>query len=678
MPTPLTASRRPDIAWPDPLAKPAAPPRSQRQAAIRHLGAQAALLLGCSTALAQTPPQEPASAAEPAKIEQPAEPDPADDEPSTQGITWRLELDAPEALKPLLLRYLDLARYQRSDGKARITRAELSRLLAAAPAQVRQLLETEGYFDPKVRAEPIGSAAGDADQPIRLILHIDPGVLTRVAGVQLDIVGPLADAADARHGADPDLAGSGAERDTAAASTLIAQLRRQWSLPEGRAFTREAWDDAKSGVLTLLRSEGYAAVAWEHSEAQVDPAQHRAMLTLRLHSGPLFRFGAFHFEGLEHVRMASLLALRNVPEGAPLREQSLLNYQDRLVKTGLFDTVAVTYDPDPDQASAVPILIRVRERALQQATVGVGTSDLSGPRVTLEHIHQQPFGLHWQAKTKLQLGRSASSLSLDLTSHPEPGPHRNLIAAAFSQTDASGLRVSSERLRIGRTQDTERIERTYYFEWQRALTHDLSTMAISDDTSALTYNYQWVWRRLDHPVLPTEGWSLSANGAVGRSFASQQRDGWFGRLGTRLTNYWTLGDNWYGQTRVELGQVVAPASVAIPYTLLFRAGGDDSVRGYGYQSLGPTDASGSAVGGRVLGVGSVELARPFSLAHPAWWGAVFVDGGNAATQWADWQPAWGYGVGLRWRSPVGALRIDLAWGQQVRHLRFHFTVGITF
>jgi translocation and assembly module TamA len=310
--------------------------------------------------------------------------------------------------------------------------------------------------------------------------------------------------------------------------------------------------------------------------------------------------------------------------------------------------------------------------------VGVGVSDLSGPRVTLEHLHQRVFNYGWQAKTRLQLGRSARSLSLDLTSHPHPGPYRNLIAGAVSETEAGGLRVTSERLRFGRTQDTERIERTYYIELERAFTRDLSLGSITDDTSAASYHYQWVWRRLDHPILPTRGWGISADGAVGHSFATTQRSGWFGRATARVTTYWTPGDNWYGQSRFEAGNVFAPAGVAVPYTLLFRAGGDESVRGYSYQGLGPTDAVGSAIGARVLATGSVELARPFSLRHPAWWGAVFVDAGNAATDWPSWKAEWGYGVGLRWRSPVGPLRIDIAYGQALQRLRLHFTVGITF
>jgi translocation and assembly module TamA len=112
--------------------------------------------------------------------------------------------------------------------------------------------------------------------------------------------------------------------------------------------------------------------------------------------------------------------------------------------------------------------------------------------------------------------------------------------------------------------------------------------------------------------------------------------------------------------------------------LLFRAGGDDSVRGYGYQTLGPTDASGTAIGGRVLATGSLEVARPISAKLPSLWLATFIDAGGAAPTWRDYHASLGYGVGLRWRSPVGPLRVDLAYGADVHRVRLHFTVGITF
>jgi translocation and assembly module TamA len=186
---------------------------------------------------------------------------------------------------------------------------------------------------------------------------------------------------------------------------------------------------------------------------------------------------------------------------------------------------------------------------------------------------------------------------------------------------------------------------------------------------------QWIRRRLDSALLPTDGTHalLLVGGGLADSSAAQ--NGVFGKLQAKLGWYKPLGASWYGNARLELGQVLANNNVGIPEKLLFRAGGDDSVRGYAFHGLGPV-VGGLDVGGRVLAAGSVELARPLARSLPAFQGAVFVDAGNAATDWRSFKPALGYGAGLRWRSPVGPLRIDLARGVDVQRWRIHFSVGI--
>ena len=81
------------------------------------------------------------------------------------------------------------------------------------------------------------------------------------------------------------------------------------------------------------------------------------------------------------------------------------------------------------------------------------------------------------------------------------------------------------------------------------------------------------------------------------------------------------------------------------------------------------------VGGRVLALASIEYQHPVVR---DWYGAAFVDAGNAADRWADWDPVYGIGVGVRWRSPVGPVSVDVAWGEADRRLRFHFSVGYAF
>ena len=234
--------------------------------------------------------------------------------------------------------------------------------------------------------------------------------------------------------------------------------------------------------------------------------------------------------------------------------------------------------------------------------------------------------------------------------------------------------VLSQRLRAGRAQDTRQIEQLAFVEVERAVR---STVSSRTSTFALSTNYHVVLRNLDSVLLPTQGYTLALQGGIGRSHGNASASGWFTRAYGRLTGYRPLGQSWYGQARIELGQVFLPSGVAAPDSQLFRAGGDDSVRGYGYRSLGPLN-NGVVGSGPTLLTGSVEVARPFLASMPSLWGALFIDAGRASADLGSLKPAWGYGAGVRWRSPVGPLRMDLAWGQEVRKLRLHFSVGIAF
>jgi len=588
---------------------------------------------------------------------------------------WHLNVQAPGDLQALLERHLDLARYAQaahSDPAQAIGRSELRRLVAAAPAQARELLETEGYFSAQVQAE-LGPEAEEPEVQVR----VSPGPRTRVDSVQIDFSGALS------------LAG---ERGDAAAQALAERLRSRFTLSPGEPYTQSAWSSAKTALLTGLRIEGYQLATLIGTRAQVDADSLQARLFLYADSGPLLHIQATRIEGLRHVDEAAVRGLLTYQNGEALREQSLQDTQDRLVKTNLFDTVAVTVAPEvfeaPDGSPAtldtsaerldVPVTVKLRERALQQATVGLGASDTTGPRITLEHVHQDPFGLGWQAKTKLQLASQSRQVAVDLLSHPLADGRRNLLSGALARTEESGLIVQSQTVRAGRTEDTARQERLVYLQWERDRTSAASSGQAVDDTSALTLNYHWIWRDLDNPILPTRGYSLLAETGAGRSYHSDDDGGLFGRARGRITGYWPLWASFFGQARVEAAQILAPTRIAVPYTQLFRAGGDDSVRGYDYQGLGPADANGNAIGGRVLATASLELARPISRKLPAFWWATFVDAGNAANSWRSFDPAIGWGVGLRWRSPVGPLRIDLAYGEKVRRARLHFSVGVTF
>lgn len=569
---------------------------------------------------------------------------------------------APAKLKSLLEAHLDLSRLAVVAPGETLSESELRRLEAATPAQARSLLATEGYMDPEVT---VLREATESGAPPKVRVQVAPGAQSQVERVDLNLLGELAEAQT---------------RGDADAQATVAGWRDAWRLGAGQPFTDAAWRDAKIGALAQLHAAGYLAATWSGTSAQVDAERGRVRLVALADSGPLFRTGALAIEGLERQDERSVRDLADFAPGTPATEARLLDYQERLQQANLFDRVSVTLDPDPAAAAAATVQIRVRELPLQQATAGIGISANTGPRVSVEHLHRRPFGARAILRNKLELGRLRQAWEGELASHTQPGLYRNLIGGAAERLDSDTDRVTALRMRLGRAYDSPNVDRLWFVEAERALTRPLIAPAPPTprevSTSAATLNFHGTWRNVDNIVLPTQGHSLALQSGIGQ-VRSDAGSGPFARLHGRVQYWQPLGGGWHGQARVEVGQVFARGSVNVPESQRFRAGGDGSVRGYAYRSLTP-QVGGVDVGGKVLLTASAEVAHPVSARLPSVWWAAFVDAGRAAESWGDWSAAWGAGVGVRIRSPVGPLSVDVAYGEETKKFRLHLSVGVVF
>ena len=586
-----------------------------------------------------------------------AAPDAAASAAAGTGLAVVVQIEAPAPLDSLLQRNLDVVRLGRL-GRGDVDESEWSRLIDATPTQVRDLLETEGYFDPLILLERVpGRADGEADV---VKLAVSPGERAKVARLTFEADGELQ---------------RQAERGDADAQLTLADLRRSWPLQVGDDFRNPAWASAKAAALARLRGAGYAAAAWVGTGAEVDAAQNTVRLFVVIDSGPLYRYGVLQVDGLVRQEAETVRNLAAFPRGAPVSETLLLDFQERLQSAGLFESVTVTMDTDPAQAGETRILVRLREAPLQVYTFGLGVSTNTGPRASVEHLYRRVFDRALTARNKAEWGARKQAWEGELSTHPGEGMYRNLLGGAFESEDFSNEEsLLSQRIRLGRTTTTSRIERLYFVQLERTLRRTPTTRT---DAFATSYNYHGVWRELDSPILPTEGFTFAGQASIGRSHGSSAASGVFGRAYGRLTGYLPLGRNWYGQARLESGQIFVKQGIAVPETQLFRAGGDDSVRGYSYRSLGVLE-NGVLSSGKVMLTSSVEVARPVSVNLPALWGAVFVDIGDVANSLQGLDYKTGYGVGVRWRSPVGPLRLDWAWARETRQGRLHFSVGIAF
>jgi translocation and assembly module TamA len=600
-----------------------------------------AALLGCA---ALKPVATPVAAANPTETAAAT---------ATSQLGVEIVIDAPGDLKALLERYLDVVRLGKLP-RDEVDDTEWQRLLNASPAQVRELLQTEGYFAPQVSLVRTNRAtAGQADQ---VTLRVVSGPRARVSRVSLEAEGALRED-DAK----------------------LAAWRSAFALQVGQEFRNSAWSDAKATALARLRAAGYANAVWQGTGAEVNSQASDKPPDVRLFvvvdSGPLFRYGNLVIEGMathDALTVQNLLATR---KGAPVTETLLLDFQERLAKAGLFESVTVTLDTDARQAEQASIVVRVKESPLQTYTFGLGISTNTGPRASVEHIYRRVLGYAAQSRVKIELGEKRQAWNGEISTHPQEALQRYLIGGAVERLVSDDDTVLSQRLRVGRAQDKQSVERLHFAEFERSLR--VTASGQRTEAQSITLNFHGSWRDLDSIILPTRGVALSVQVSAGQSRGTDAVSGFYPRLYGRLTGYLPLGQSWYSQARLELGHVFLPTGMVVPESQKWRAGGDDSVRGYAYRSLGPI--AGDAVGGGTsVFTASAEVARPFLASMPSLWGALFVDAGNAANRFGQLDPVVGAGVGLRWRSPVGPLRLDYAYGQKTKKTRLHFSIGIAF
>jgi len=573
-------------------------------------------------------------------------------------------IEAPAPIEELLQKHLDLVKLARLADVESTSESEWPRLIEAAPRQIRSLLQTEGYFDPVIQLRetevaPSSERTEGMTRPIKRVqVQVQPGRQATIAGVQLRLAGAVEQPATG---------------DETHARLTRERLQAQWALPPGAPFRNAPWTEAKTGLLTRLRAQGYLDSVLADSRAEVDPAVARVEIDLQADSGPLHRVGELKFVGLKLHDETSVRPLAPLPGHAPVTEAWLGDFQDRLQKSGLFNRVAVSPQTEATDPAATPIVVEVEEARRHQIVAGVGVSANTGPRGTVEHIDRRVFGEALTARNKAEWGQTRQAWDGELSTHTGEGLQRWLVGGTIERLMSNSDTVLSQRLRLGQAQDGEQRERLSYVAVDRSSRH---TDTARSSAEALSANQDWTWRTLDNPVLPTQGQTFSLHLALGQARDSTQSSGLFSRTWARWTLYRPLGDSWFGQARLELGDVQSPSGTRIPDGLRFRAGGDESIRGYSYRSIGPIAADGSVEGGLKLWTTSVEIARPFSAAWPQFWGAAFIDAGQAGNHWSQMSPRVGTGFGVRWRSPVGPLKLDLARARDTGHWRVHFSVGI--
>lgn len=579
---------------------------------------------------------------------------------------FTLDIQAePAAVRDLLEEHLELKRYQHLPG---LRRQELTRLVGVADANIRSLLGTLGYFSPTIELQLINPPR-DSNELRTVRIVVDPGEQTTVAGLDIQVHSPQGDAQNGRW-----------QRQA---------IARNWPLQVGQPFTQSAWNSAKTEGLRSLQARRYPTAQLTHSSADVDADTQQAQLRLVYDTGPLYRFGPLQFQYADgdapRYDTAGLLRVARLPEGAEYRQSTLLDVQQRLAATGLYDSVFLTLMTDQAPAGQaevqVPVLAQVREAPLQKWVYGLGISTDTGLRLSLDHTHHRVPGLGWQMHNKLQLDRKNPLVSTRLHSLPDHTGWNWFTSATAERAELADYQANSIAVSAGRSKNEDQVDRYYFARFD--LANPQGTNA-PEKSSSLSANYGWTGRYFNNPTNPTRGYGLATEIGLGTTLTPQRSP--FLRASLRWLYFQPLERSSTAQRRgrlawrANMGALVARGDAPVPLTLLFLTGGDTTVRGHSYQSIGTRTEFNTVIGGRYLASGGVEWQRPMVLAgnRQDWEHTLFVDAGTVADDFTSMQLYVGVGTGIRWKSPVGPLQADLAYSLKTQQLRLHLRLGFNF
>lgn len=580
---------------------------------------------------------------------------------TTEGTAFALHIQAPKEIGDLLQRHLELQRYR---DLADLSDSEVQSLLQAAQQDASDLLATLGYFSPEIH---IALQRAQADKGRVVQIEVLPGPQTRVNSIKLQFDGAVAN--------DPK------------AAEQRQSIEDLWMLPRGDAFTQDAWDAAKSQALKQLLAKRYATATVVDSKAEVHPEQAGVDLSMQLDSGPAYKIGQLDIEGNQRYGLDLPRRLARLPMGEDYTLAHLVEAQQRLTDSGYYDSAYLSLDTTTDPEAAT-VKAQLKEASMQKVVYGIGASTDTGARVSLEHTYNQVPGLDWRAVNKITLARDTKSFSSDWTSQPDESRWRWAASALINQDWISPLDIYTQRYRFGRLTTDAVLDQNYYLQYEgtEAVQRGLGESSTSEAVSA---NYAFGWKQFDSTPFPNSGWGLGGELAVGTVIGSNQepfsRALFHGRLyqplGQSESNLFVRQHAGRIQYRAEVGAVVVNNATSLPFTQLFLTGGDTSVRGYKRDEIGLTENGViSSDAGRYVAVASVEWQRPLVIDGQMtdWETAVFVDSGAVANQTDEFSFKTGVGVGARWRTPIGPLQIDLAYGIATQALRLHLNVGFTF
>lgn len=443
-------------------------------------------------------------------------------------------------------------------------------------------------------------------------------------------------------------------------SALIKKLPspEKVGLEKGNPAVASAILDGEKKLVEAMKREGFPFANVDRRRVEVDHATKTVRVTFHLDPGHLARFGPTQIQGLRTVDESFVRDKLPWKEGDPFNADLLTEAQKELTKTNLFGLVRITHGTSVDPGGELPLTMEVKERKHRSIKIGASYKTDEGPGGKFAWEHRNVF----HSGEKLEFGLSASAIAFAFdASFKKPvffRPEQSLLVSsrlANEDTDAFESRnlestVSLER-RFGKT---FKLSTGPGFRWSR-----VTQLGDTEEFALVLFPVQLEWDGSNSLLDPTRGARVKAQ--VSPYWDMLDTNLAFAKTYLGASHYVTLFESpqVVFATRATLGVTASTTDGPIPADLRFYAGGGGSIRGYPFQTVGPIAGKDHPIGGKSLFEVSAEarikITQNFGLVG-------FLDGGSAfESSYPDFKEdlLWGAGLGLRYYTPIGPLRLDV-------------------
>ena len=540
-------------------------------------------------------------------------------------------------VKKNVLSYLSLEKQKKAP---ELNDEIVNSLYARASEEIRTALQPFGFYTPTIK-----SSLAKKDGRWQAAFSIDPGPPVRIEKLDFRITGE------------------------GAGQAVFRDFVKKYPLKTGDVLNEQVYDKAKTSLEGLAEDSGYLNAGWTDHRILVDPKRHTAAIYLDFNTGPQFRFGDVTF--IQTKKILNRRFLRKFvtfKKGDPFNVSALLNFQDSLNISGYFSQVLVTPLRGQAVGLLVPVQVTLTPAKKYQISVGGGYGTDTGLRGRINWVDRRLNRKGHKMEVDLGISeiKQIAQWRYIVPYHP-PAAHLD-YTVGYTAEDTDIEKSQTYMAGVSYTRPlSPRWLQMLYFNVER---EHFNVAGESATSKLIIPGGTWTFKRAPASPYANEGILL----IVDAKGTSKVMGSSVNVVQGELRPKYVRGVYGFGSLvlRGALGATWVDNFQRLPATLRFFAGGDNSIRGYSYKTLGPKNALGQVEGGKYLLTASIEYDQ---IVYKKWGAAVFYDGGNA---FSSFPPTWksGAGVGIRWLSPVGPARIDFAWSISDPNPSFHVYVSI--